>query len=89
MECLSRGIMALIPQTPGVPHFYYKLVTKVIRAVNINVLSYPWLSANQHSGLQQPSLLNALYQAFTVTACKERQKERERGESGWKEVVVK
>ena len=30
------------PQTPEVPYCYYKLVTNVIRAVNIHVLSYAW-----------------------------------------------
>ena len=29
------------PQTPEVPYCYYKLFTNVIRAVKINVLSYP------------------------------------------------
>ena len=42
-ECLdtaiSRGIYH-IPKTT--PYCYYKRVTKVIRAVKINVLSYPW-----------------------------------------------
>jgi hypothetical protein len=28
-----------IPQTPEVPYYYYKLVTNVIRAVKIHVLS--------------------------------------------------
>ena len=54
-----------IPQTPEVPYCYYKRVTNVIREVKINVLSYPWYSirsdipqqsANQHSGLELPSL---------------------------------
>ena len=31
-----------IPQTPEVPYCYYKLVTNVIRAVKIHVLSYLW-----------------------------------------------
>ena len=31
-----------IPQTPKVPYCYYELVTIVIRALKINVLSYPW-----------------------------------------------
>ena len=31
-----------IPQTPEVLYCYYKLVTNVMRAVNINVLLYPW-----------------------------------------------
>ena len=31
-----------ISQTPEVPYCYYKLVTNVIRALKINVLSYPW-----------------------------------------------
>jgi hypothetical protein len=31
-----------IPQTPEVHYYYYKLVTNVIRAVKIHVLSYPW-----------------------------------------------
>ena len=30
------------PTTPEVPYCYYKLVTNVIRAVKIHVLSYPW-----------------------------------------------
>ena len=31
-----------ISQTPEVPYCYYKLVTNVISAEKINVLSYPW-----------------------------------------------
>ena len=31
-----------IPQTPEVPYCYYKLVTNVISAVKLNVLSNPW-----------------------------------------------
>ena len=31
-----------ISQTPEVPDCYYKLITNVIRAVKINVLSSPW-----------------------------------------------
>ena len=46
---------------PKVPYCYYKLVTNVIRAVEIKKLSYPgiWtdiqrLSANQNSVLEPP-----------------------------------
>ena len=38
----SRVYFGHIPQTPEVPYCYYKLVTNVIRAVKIKVLSYPW-----------------------------------------------
>jgi hypothetical protein len=31
-----------IPQTPKVPYYNYKLVTNVIRAVKIHVLSHLW-----------------------------------------------
>jgi hypothetical protein len=41
VECLdtalSRGILAIYHK---VPYYYYKLVTNIIRAVKINVLSY-------------------------------------------------
>ena len=52
---LSRGILAIYHKPRGA---LYKLVTNVIRAVKISVLSsdIPRLSANQHSGLQPPSL---------------------------------
>jgi hypothetical protein len=62
-ECCRSGYIGNIPQTPEVPYCYYKRVTNVIRAVKINVLSYQWytfdiprLLANQHSGLEAPSL---------------------------------
>jgi hypothetical protein len=55
--------------TSPVPYCYYKLVTNVIRAVKINVLSYLWytwsdiprLSANQYSGLEPPNLIIRFY----------------------------
>ena len=46
--------MANIPQTPEVPYFYYKLVTNVIRAVKIHVLSYPCYTVR--NGLIKPRL---------------------------------
>ena len=50
-----------ISQTLEEPYCYYKLVTNIIIAVKLNVLSFPWsdipwLSANQKSGLEPPSL---------------------------------
>ena len=46
MECLytalNCGILAIYHKPPEVPYCYYKLVTNVIRAVKIHVLSYPW-----------------------------------------------
>jgi phenolic acid decarboxylase len=37
-----------IPQTPKVSYCYYQLVTNVIRAVKINVSSYPWYTMIYH-----------------------------------------
>jgi hypothetical protein len=61
MECLETAISCVILAIYHKPH--YKLVTNVIRAVKINVSSYPWstvyiprLPANQQSGLEPPSL---------------------------------
>ena len=38
----SHGILAIYHKQPKVPYCFYKLVTNVIRAVQIHVLSYPW-----------------------------------------------
>jgi hypothetical protein len=38
---------------PGVPYSYYKLVTNVIRAVKINVLSYPWYKVRYTMAVSQ------------------------------------
>ena len=39
-ECLDTAVVYWLSQTPEVPYCYYKLVTNVIRAVKITVLSY-------------------------------------------------
>ena len=38
----SAWILAIYHKLPEVPYCYYKLVTNIIRAVKINVLSYLW-----------------------------------------------
>jgi hypothetical protein len=42
-KALTRGILAIYPE---VPYCYYKLVSNVIRAVKIHVLSYPWYTVS-------------------------------------------
>jgi hypothetical protein len=45
-----------IPLTPEVPYCYSKLVTNIIRAVKINVLSYPWFTVWYTTAVSQSTL---------------------------------
>ena len=59
---LSRAIpvLAIYHNLLEVPYCYYKLVTNVTRAVKTYThgigSDIPWLSANQHLGLEPPSV---------------------------------
>ena len=63
-EALIHGILAIYHYPPAVPYCYYKLLTNVTRAVQKCMFCHthgirsdiPGLSANQHSGLELPSL---------------------------------
>ena len=59
-ECLEY-------HTPKVPYCYYKLVTNVIRAVKINVLSYPWYTVCQPISVQGSNHPVYNYEQHTVS----------------------
>ena len=73
-ECLdtalSRGILVIYYKSPEVPYCYYELVTPVIRAVKINVLSYPWYTVYwPYTTPPRALLLNSLSFSILLHVC--------------------